>query len=202
MATARYPEAALVTIDINVSGESDSPGLAIEDSDSITFTNLAPFPVSIGFICADGTVFNDISRINANSPQGSSQPPQQGAITVNYWITNLNSKAKNGPYAIQVNQGAANNPAPMLVPISDANPPADEETISVPFSGWLEFDLDAEYTIQWTEGAGVFNTPSTIGPGTAGPYQAQNGNKVQTAVYELTDSIKDETGTGTVKIRS
>jgi hypothetical protein len=201
MATQRVPGAALWQIDINLSGQSDSPGLVIQSTDKVTFDNLAPFPVSIQFICANGPVFNDIPRINASSPEGSSQQPQQGLMTVDYVITNLLNDVCQGPYGIQVSVGSPNNPAPLLIPITAGNPPTNQATMSVPLSGWIEFDLDQAYTITWTP-AGAFNTPAgPIGPGTAGPYRAQTGNQTTNAAYKLV-STNLVTGGGTVKIRS
>jgi len=201
MATARVRQDVLYTIDINTLGQSDSPGLVIQQTDTITFNNLAPFAVKIQFIAANGPVFNDIANIPAGSAQGSSQGPQKGAITVNYTITNLQNQSTHGPYGIQVTVGAPNNPAPLLIPISASNAPANQKTTSIPLSGWVEFNLDQGYNLSWNPSTAFPAPANPVGPGTAGPYQAKTGNQAKDATWTLASTL-GVTGNGTVHIRS
>jgi hypothetical protein len=193
--------AAAQRINITLQGQAQQPTIIIGNTDSVSFYNGAPFPVSIQFICANGPVFNDIARIDPNS-SSTPQYPQETLITTDYQITNLNTQMSQGPYAIQVG-GGPNIPAPLLVPLVNGDPPTNPNmsTVSVPLGGWIEFSLDQQYTITWTP-AGAFNTPNTpIGPGMAGPYRAQTGNQVLAATYNPSPNLKGVRG-GTVNIGS
>jgi hypothetical protein len=210
MATLPKPkmDANLQQIDINLQGQADQPDIVIQGvGDSISFYNGAPFPVVIEFICANGPVFNNISRIEHDSPQsGPAQYPQKTQITTDYQIRNLNTNAVHGPYGIQV--GTSPSPAPaLLIPIVSGNPSyPNMQTVSVPQAGSIQFSLDVKYTITWKPVSNVFNTPAppnTIGPGLTSPYQAQLGNQVNSATYTLVSANdRGVTGGGGVHINS
>jgi hypothetical protein len=195
-------DVAAYRINITLQGQAQQPDINIGNSDSITFYNGAPFPVSIQFLCANGPVFNDIARIDPGKTS-SPQYPQIPQITTDYQITNLNTQMSQGPYGIQVSN--SNNPAPaLLIPITNGFPPTNPnlQTISIPQQGWIQFDLDVQYTISWTP-SDPFSTPSTIGPGSTQPYQAAPGNPVNQATYTLNSTkIEGITGHGTVKINA
>ena len=205
MATLPKPRADLATAQlyITVQGQAQQPDIVIGNGDSITFYNGAPFKVSIQFLCANGPVFNDITQIDP----GRWSPPQQAQksfITTDYQITDLSTGRSQGPYGIQVG-GSATVAAPLLIPITSGYPPSNPnlQIVSVPLNGWIEFNLDTSYTITWNPVSNVFNTPNTIGPGLAGPYQAQLGNQVQSATYGLVSTNdRGVTGGGGVHINS
>jgi hypothetical protein len=197
MATARVPIGnTLYEIDINVDGESDSPGISIGPSDTIEFHNMAPFPVSIQFVCANGPVFNNIASIAANKTSAG-QSPQKSEITTNYYIVNLNTNVSQGPYSIEVGINTDTVPAPLLIPITAGSPPVNQVQVAVPQNGWIQFNLDDKYQISWSP-AGIFPS-GTIGPGLVAAYQAENGNANANASYTLGAA---GTITGTVKINS
>jgi hypothetical protein len=200
MATAKVP-LALQTINIDLTGQSESPGIVITQSDQIQFFNSAPFPVKIQFICANGPVFSDIASV-APHTWSNPQIPKKNEITTDYKIVNLNTGASQGPYSIEVGINVQTVPAPLLIPITAGNPPANQVTVAVPQNGWIQFHPDGNYSITWTP-TGVF--PSvTITPTSCGPYKAQNGNQNSNASYSLNSSnlSKLVTGSGTVKIHS
>jgi len=204
MATARVPEPeALYDVQIDITGASESPGISILASDQVEFTNNAPFPVMIKFICANGPVFNDIQTINTRATS-SAQTPQKTEITTDYYIQNLNTKAWQGPYSVQVGINPTVVPAPLYLPILDGAPPKTGNpnmgTVAVPQRGWVEFNLDQSYDLSWSPSNAFPVVPSSIGPGNY-TYQAQTGNQNQDATYTLA-STKGVTGSGTVKIRS
>jgi hypothetical protein len=202
MATARVPITnALHEIDINVDGESDSPGISIGPNDTVEFHNLAAFSVSIQFICANGPVFNNIASI-APGKTSAAQSPQIDEITTDYNVLNLNTGDSQGPYSIEVGINTNTVPAPLLVPIASANPPDDMATVAVPQNGWIQFDLDASYNLAWLT-SNVFPAPSNpIGPGLSPTYQAQTGNQNGSSDYTLTSTAGTPPGGGTVKIES
>jgi hypothetical protein len=224
MATARVPiantpEVALLNvINIDTTGQSQSPGIIIGDSDTIEFRNNAPFPVSIQFVCANGPVFNNIARIAPNTTTAT-QAPQKVQITTDYVITNLNTNFSQGPYSIEVGINTQTVPAPLLVPITGGNPPQGLSTVAVPQNGWIQFSLDQSYNVTWNPGT-AFSGPAN--PVSGSPvYHAQTGN--QDVNYTLASTLplhlaeagtpgQDATydngvtpaaaGGGTVKIRS
>jgi len=207
MATARALLGQAQRITINTSGQSDSPGLVIGDTDTISFYNTAPFPVEIHFICANGPVFNDIARIATNQ-SSPAQSPQKTQITTDYVIVNLNTGATQGPYSIEVTINPQ-TPAPLLIPIVSAAPPANETVIAIPTNGWLQFNLDVAYAITWSN-SGVFPN-GTFGPGMSPAWQVPAGNSLNTLTYSLNSNVLLATaqigkaakvGGGTVKIRS
>ncbi len=206
MATARAFLGQLQRININASGQSDSPGVVAGDTDTISFYNAAPFPVGIHFICANGPVFNDIARIAPNQTSPA-QSPQKTQITTNYMVINLNDNAAQGPYSIEVTINPQ-IPAPLLIPIVSAAPPANETVVSMPEGGWLQFDFDAAYTITWTP-TGVF-PGGQVGPGMSPAYRVPTGNQVNLVTYSSSSGMEGGTpiskvlkvGGGTVKIRS
>ena len=204
MATARIPRAdALYDIQIDINGAPQSPGIAILPTDQIEFTNNAPFPVLIKFICANGPVFSDIQRINSRGTS-SPQTPQKNEITTDYWIQNLNTQAWSGPYSIEVGLNPNVVAAPLYIPISGGNPPMsgnpNMSTVAVPQKGWIEFNLDAAYNLSWTPSNSFPATANPIGPGNY-TYQAQTGNQNQNASYTLVND-KGVSGGGSVKINS
>src|SRR5206468_2609790 len=77
MATARVPVAeTLYDIQVDITGASVSPGMSILPTDRVGFTNNAPFPIMIKFICANGPVFSDVQSISSHSTS-SAQTPQK-----------------------------------------------------------------------------------------------------------------------------
>ena len=139
MATARVPRAeALYGIQIDITGESESPGIPILPTDQVEFTNNAPFPVMIKFICANGPVFNDIQRISSRATS-SAQTPQKREITTDYYIQNLNTQTWQGPYSIEVGTNPNSVAAPLYIPISGGNPPKsgspNMSTVAIPQRG-------------------------------------------------------------------
>lgn len=204
MATARVPSPeALYDVQIGITGASDSPGISILPSDQVEFTNNAPFPVMIKFICANGPVFSDIQRINSRATS-SPQTPQKTEITTDYYIQNLNTLAWQGPYSIQVGLNPTVVAAPLYIPIVDGNPPMsgspNMSTVAVPQRGWVEFNLDQSYDLTWSPSNAFPVVAAPIGPGNY-TYQAQTGNQNQNATYTLA-SDKGVAGGGSVKINS
>jgi hypothetical protein len=187
---------------ITVQGGASLPDEKIANGDWIEFQNNAPFPVSITFTTSSGTVFSNIPNI----PSGGRSTPQQAQlsnVTVDYVITDLNNNQSQGPYGIQVGPGTVANPAPLLIPITNANPPANEVTISVPLGGWIKFNCDQTYTITWTPvSPKPFNTPASLPQGLSGAYQA-SGNVAMVATYSLNSGgIEGVQGGGTVRVGS
>ncbi len=204
MATARVPRAeALYDIQIDITGASESPGMSILPTDQIEFTNNAPFPVMIKFICANGPVFSDIQRIELRSTSAA-LTPKKNEITTDYWIQNLNTQTWSGPYSIEVGLNPNVVAAPLYIPISGGNPPMsgnpNMSTVAVPQRGWIEFNLDEAYTLSWNPSNAFAAPANPIGPGNY-TYQAQTGNQNQNASYTLV-SVKGVTGGGSVKINS
>ncbi|MFZ0733849.1 MAG: hypothetical protein WAM79_16110 [Candidatus Sulfotelmatobacter sp.] len=204
MATARVPiPEALYDVHIDLNGESESLGISVLSSDQVEFTNNAPFPVLIKFICANGPVFTDIQSINAGGTS-SAQTPQKTEITTDYYIQNLNTKAWQGPYSIQVGINPTVVAAPLYIPIVDGAPPKtgnpNMSTVAVPQRGWVQFNLDQSYNLSWSPSNAFPVVAAPIGPGNY-TYQAQTGNQNQDATYTLA-SVRGVTGSGTVKIRS
>jgi hypothetical protein len=200
MATARvYPDTVQL-ISIDITGEATSPGITMANSDTVSFYNGAPFPVAIQFICENGPVFNNIPNI-AHSATSASQSAQKVQITTDYFVVNLNTNVKAGPYSIEVGINTQTVPAPLLIPIVGGAPVPNQKTVSVPLNGWIEFSLDQQYTIGWTPASAFPPITSPVGPGKAGPYQAATGNQAGSSVFSLA-STQGITGNGTVKIRS
>jgi hypothetical protein len=206
MATARVPVGnTLYQIAINLSGQSNSPGITIGPTDSIEFKNLAPYPVQIQFICANGPVFNNIVSIPANGGTSPAQSPQETQITTDYNIINVNNpNSFQGPYSIMVGINTKTVAAPLYVPITSCEPPTSPNmgTVAVPQNGWIEFNLDQAYNLSWNPGS-AFPIPSNpVGPG-AYTVQAQTGNQNGTAAYSFDDGRPvAKTGGGTVMIKS
>ncbi len=194
MATARVPLGASQRIDINASGGSDSPGLVIGDSDTLSFYNGTAYPVSIHFICANGPVFNDIDNLPRNT-WSTPQQPQKTQITTDYEIAS-SVLGTHGPYSVAVTINTQ-NPAPLLLEV-EASIPYEEE-VAIPVNGWLQCDLDVQYEIEWNP-VGVFPS-GTYGPGLTPVWRAATGNQVLAATYTVTP-INDVPGHGTVKIGS
>jgi hypothetical protein len=199
MATARvkYPLGATTyEISIDSSGQADYPGLIIGPNDQVEFHNLAPYPVNIQFICANGPVFDDISNLAVNATS-TPQAPQIPNITTGYNIINANTNLPTELCSIEVQVTPA-DPAPLLIPITEGNPPADQEEVAIPINGWIQFDLDQEYEIGWSK-SGVFPS-GKYGPGLISAFQAATGNQDDDVTYSL--AYAGETITGTVKISS
>jgi hypothetical protein len=202
MATARVPRpvgATLYEITIDSSGQADYPGLIIEPGDEIEFHNLASYPVNIQFICDNGPVFSDISKLDTGDTS-TPQTPQISNITTDYHITNANTGVATETCSIEV-QVTPSDEAPLLVPIGSGDPPDNMATVAIPQDGYIQFDLDASYNLSWSP-ADAFPTPSNpIGPGLSPVYQVQTGNQNGSSDYALSSTL-GTVGGGTVKISS
>jgi hypothetical protein len=194
MATARVPLGAVQQIEINATGESDSPGLVMGNSDTLRFYNGTPYPVTIQFVCANGPVFDDIDNLPHNT-WSTPQSPQKTQITTGYEIVS-SVLGTHGPYSVEVTLNTQ-NPAPLLIEVEGAAP--DESEVAIPVNGWIQFDLDAEYEIEW-QPAGVFPS-GTYGPGLTPSWQAATGNQDSVANYTLAP-FNNLPGHGTVHISS
>ena len=204
MATARVPVGATTyDIQIDINGESESPGITILPTDKVEFTNNCSAKVDIEFTCENATVFDDIMDLTNNGGKSSPAPPQTPPsmqITTVYRIVNSSTGASHGPYSIEV---AINpqNPAPLSITILGGYPDdPDLDPAAVPQGGWIQFHYDQSYSLSWN--------PSTAFTGPSNPkdplnpiYHASSGNQEIDAAYTLTDG-KDVTGGGSVKIRS
>ena len=193
MAAAPLPLVAQ-RIDINSSGEPDSPGLVMSNTDTLAFYNGSPYTVSIQFICANGPVFDDINNLGPNKTS-TAQSPKKNQITTDYQISS-SSFPTQGPYSVEV----AGNPsvgAPLLIEVAQSTP--DEDEVAIPINGWIQFDLDVEYDIEWTP-TGVFPS-GKYGPGLTPAWRASSGNAVLEAEYTLTPEV-NLPGHGTVHINS
>lgn len=189
---------------ITTQGGASLPNEKIANGDWIEFQNNAPFPVAITFTTSSGTVFNNIPNIPGSGGRSIAQQALLSNVTVNYTITNLNSNQVQGPYGIQVGPGNVANPAPLLIPITNGNPPANEATISIPLGGWIKFNCDQTYTIAWTPlSPKPFNTPASLPQGMSAAYQAQGGNVGVVATYSLNSGgVEGVQGGGTVRVGS
>lgn len=204
MATARVPVAdTLYDIQVDITGASESPGMSVLPADQVRFTNNAPFPIMIKFICANGPVFSDVQSISSRGTSPA-QTPQKTEITTDYYIQNLNTQVWQGPYSIEVGINVNIVPAPLYIPISNGNPPMagtpNMSTVAVPQRGWLEFNLDQSYKLSWNPSSAFPVAASPIGPGNY-TYQAQSRNQNQNATYTLAND-KGVAGGGGVKIHS
>jgi hypothetical protein len=194
MATARVPLGAVQQIEINATGESDSPGLVMGNSDTLRFYNGTPYPVTIQFICANGPVFNEIKNLARNT-WSTPQSPLKTQITTNYEIVS-SVLGTHGPYSVEVTLNTQ-NPAPLLIEVESSNP--DEDEVAIPINGWIQCDLDVQYEIEWSP-VGVFPS-GTYGPGLTPAWQAATGNQDSVATYTITPT-NNTPGHGTVKINS
>src|SRR4030088_3250007 len=91
-------------LNITVQGGATQPDLKISNYDWIEFQNNAPFPVSITFTTASGTVFNNVPNIPSGG-RSTAQQAQLSNVTVDYVITDLNNNQAQGPYGIKVGPG-------------------------------------------------------------------------------------------------
>ena len=148
----RKTDVAPLDLVIGANGQmptTQTPDGEIGNTDSIEFTNNAPFPISIRFTISGGVVFNNIATL-APSATSQTQTPQQSNITVNYTITNLNNTSQvSTPYGIEVGSG------PLRINISSAQP--TPKVISIPTGGEIQFNSDARYNIVW-------NPPNCFNP--------------------------------------
>ncbi|HKI27596.1 MAG TPA: hypothetical protein VKA07_14825 [Candidatus Sulfotelmatobacter sp.] len=193
MAAAPLPLVAQ-RIDINASGEPDSPGLVMSNTDTLAFYNLSPYTVSIHFICANGPVFDDINNLGPNKTS-TAQRPLKNQITTDYQISSSHFPT-TGPFSVEV-AGNPNVGAPLLIEVAQSTP--DEDEVAIPINGWIQFDLDVEYDIEWTPATAF---PSgKYGPGLTPAWRASSGNAVLEAEYTLTPET-NLPGHGTVHINS
>ena len=162
--------------------------MTIGSSDSIDFTNDAPFPVKIVFT----SVFN---TINPLPPRGNSGPQGGGnplGTTINFTIYNASTGVQTGgPYAVQFGIG------PLEIRITSLTPSPDP--IAVPKGGEIQFTTDAGYNINWSANAWT-PQPATLSQGLNSPPQkalpSANGQNLS---YTLS-LIQGTQGRGTVKI--
>lgn len=190
---------AKVTIVIDATGNPNLPGPTILPSDTIAFQNSADPPsVSINFVCENGPVFQNISKLGV-SQTSQAQSPLLNNITTDYNVVNDGTGATTGPFCIAVGTNPQVVPDPLLVSIVNGDP--QEATVSIPLNGWLQFDIQGTdpYTFNWTP-TGVFPNGS-FGPGLVGPWQSKTGNQNSVAKYNL-QKFDGTGGSGTVKIRS
>jgi len=202
MATARVPVGNIIhDVEIDINGESEDPGISMGPDDGLEFTNNAPFPVKIQFICANGPVFNDIARIDSNTTS-TAQSPQKDYIATDYLIINLNTNLAQGPYSVAVLLETGEDPAPLWVPITAGNPPSsnpDMTTVAIPEEGWIQFHLDASYDLTWSPSS-AFPTPNN--PISGNPiFQANPGNNDISVSYTLSTPL-GVAGGGSVHIHS
>jgi hypothetical protein len=188
MAAQPLPLAAQ-RITINASGEPDSPGLVMSNIDTLAFYNGSPNTVSIHFICANGPVFNDITGLAPNHTS-TAQSPKKNQITTDYEINS------QGLYSVEV-AGNPNVGAPLLIEVAQSTP--GESEVAIPINGWIQFDLDVEYDIEWTP-ASVFPS-GKYGPGLTPAWRAATGNADLVATYTVTPET-NVPGHGTVHINS
>jgi hypothetical protein len=194
--TARKSLLQTWQLGITLQGTASQPDVPIGNGDSIEFLNSARFPVKITFTTSSGKVFNDIPSIAANGGRSTPQSAQQSNVTVNYTITDTNTGAPQGPYAVEVGTG------PLRINIAAANPtPQTMSTVSIPLGGEIQFDCDASYTISWNPANVVSPNVDPLLQGLNQVQTAQTGNQVTVAAYDLFDT-KGVTGHGTVKIGS
>jgi hypothetical protein len=201
---ARVPVGNIIQeIELDVNGEPEEPGISMQPTDSLEFTNNAPFPVEIQFICANGPVFNDILRIDTNTTS-TAQQPQKNYITTDYQVINLSTNLPvGGPYSVAVLLDTGNTPAPLWVPITDGNPPSsnpDLSQVAIPEEGWIQFNLDASYDLTWSPST-AFPTPKN--PISGNPvFQANPGNNGVSVSYTLNPNPAGVPGGGSVQIHS
>jgi hypothetical protein len=196
MAAARpLPENALWTVTIQPGGTVSSAyaNMKVNPSDTISFHNLAGFPVNIIFTNAL-TSITDLAQGATSGGKGGSTPLN---LTLNYTIQNYNnSQPTGGPYSVQFGIG----PLPISITALDTDP----GSVAIPAGGQIAFDADANYTIVWKMG-GVVNAnlwspqPGTVSAGQNNAQTALAGGNGNTVTYTISASPETHGG-GTVSI--
>jgi hypothetical protein len=161
MSAARtLPENALWTVTIQPGGtvSSANGNMKIGPSDTVSFHNLAGFPVNIIFTNALTSIM-DLTQGASSGGKGGSTPLN---LTLNYKIQNSNtSQQTGGPYSIQFGIG----PLPISIQSLDTEP----DPIAIPAGGQIAFNADADYTIVWKMGNVAANVwspqPGTVSAG-------------------------------------
>jgi hypothetical protein len=196
MAAARpLPENALWTVTIQPGGTVSSAyaNMKVNPSDTISFHNLAGFPVNIIFTNALSSI-TDLAQGATSGGKGGSTPLN---LTLNYKIYNFNTgQQTGGPYSVQFGIG----PLPISIQSLDTEP----DPIAIPNGGQIVFDSDADYTIVWK----LNNVPTahlwspqngTVSTGQNAPMTALAGANGNTVTYSISTSA-DTHGGGTVVI--
>ena len=196
MAARPLPGNALWTVTIQPGGTVSSAyaNMKVGPSDTVSFHNLAGFPVNIVFTNELTSIINLTQGANSGA-QGGSTPLN---LTLNYTIQNFNtSQPTGGPYSVQFGVG------PLPVTITSDTPSPDP--IAVPAGGQIQFTCDASYGVGWTfangQQANVWSPqPSQLNQGLNTPPQnALAGANGQTLSYTLLTGMAIR-GKGTVKI--
>jgi len=172
-----------------VSGE---PDIEMAITDTLEFTNNAPYPVSIVFTTTSGTVFNNISSLAGNGTSSPAQSPQLDNLTVNYTITNLNTNKQSTPCGIQVGVG------PLRINILDSN--TNPDPVSIPEGGQIQFFPDEEYEISIVPPNAFNKALTSIDPPSSVVLTATN--LAPKATYTIKGGIRGTDGKGTIKIGS
>jgi hypothetical protein len=195
MAAARpLPGNALWTVTIQPGGTVSSAyaNMRVSPTDTISFHNLAGFPVNIIYTNALTSIM-DLTQGASSSPKGGSTPLN---LTLNYTIQNYNtSQQTGGPYSIQFGVG----PLPISIAALDTNP----DPIAIPAGGQIAFNSDAKYSIVWQIGgvnANIWSPqPATVSAGQNNPQTALAGANGKTVTYTIASSPETRGG-GTVVI--
>jgi hypothetical protein len=195
MSAARtLPENALWTVTIQPGGtvSSANGNMKIGPSDTVSFHNLAAFPVNIIFTNALTSIMG-LTQGTSSGGKGGSTPLN---LTLNYKIQNSNtSQQTGGPYSIQFGIG----PLPISIQSLDTEP----DPIAIPAGGQIAFNADAKYTIVWKMGNVAANVwspqPGTVSAGQNNPQTALAGANGQTVTYTISASLETRGG-GTVVI--
>jgi len=183
--------------DIPISDNSSTPvsgeaNIEMAITDTLEFTNNAPYPVSIVFTTTSGTVFTSISSLAGNGASSPAQSPKINNVTVNYTITNLDTNAQSTPCGIQVGVG----PLRINVLASNTNP----DPVSIPESGQIQFFPDEDYEISIVPPNAFNKSLSSISPPSSVVLTATN--LAPQATYTVKGGIRGTNGKGTVKIGS
>jgi hypothetical protein len=171
--------------------ESGEPDIVMASTDTLEFTNNAPYSVSIIFTTTSGTVFNNIASL-ANGTNSAKQSPQKNNVTVNYTITNLSNNNASTPCGVQVGVG------PLRINILAGN--TNPDPVSIPEGGEIQFYPDDDYEIQITPPNAFNKALSSIQPPSSPVLKATN--LALQATYKLIGGIRGTDGKGTVKIGS
>src|ERR1700722_987867 len=178
--------------DVSSIPTSGDPDLVMASTDTVAFTNDAPYAVSITFTTTSGTVFNNIASIAASGGVSPAQSPQKNNLTVNYTITNLSLNKPSTPCAIQVGVG------PLRINILGGN--TNPDPVSIPDGGEIQFFPDQGYEIEITPPNAFNKALSSVHPPSSAVLKATNLSPQ--ATYSLIGGIKGTDGKGTVKIGS
>jgi len=172
-----------------VSGEAN---IEMAITDTLEFTNNAPYPVAIVFTTTSGTVFTNISNLAGNGATSPAQSPKLDNLTVNYTITNLVTNAQSTPCGIQVGVG------PLRIDIIGSN--TNPDPVSIPANGQIQFFPDGQYQITIVPPNAFNKSLSSIQPPSSVVLTATN--LVPQATYTVKGGINGSNGKGTIKIGS